>query len=190
MGSIMIVSSSPKGTALLVELLKAQDLTSLTPVTSGGEARRKLVQDEFEMVIINTPLSDEFGQELAYFITERTEAGVIMLVKSELMEDIGLQAEDYGVFVVEKPIGKSLFYQAIKLVITSRRRMLGLKKENLKLQNKIEEIRLVNRAKCVLIEYLNMSEEQAHKYIEKQAMDRRTSRKSIAENILKVYRDS
>lgn len=187
MGDVLIVSSSPKGVALLEELLKAGQMNKITSAGSGSEARRRVAQSEFEMVIINTPLTDEFGDELAFFVTDRTSAGVIMLVKNELVDDIALKVEDYGVFIVEKPIGKALFYQAIKLVTASRRRMLGLKKENLKLQSKIEEIRLVDRAKCTLIQYLNMSEEQAHKYIEKQAMDRRTTRKNVAESILKVY---
>ena len=39
--------------------------------------------------------------------------------------------------------------------------------------------------KCILVEYLRMSEQQAHRYIEKQAMDMRTSKRNIAENILK-----
>lgn len=64
---------------------------------------------------------------------------------------------------------------------------MGLKSENQRLQKQIEEIRLVNRAKCVLIQYLSMTEPQAHRYIEKQAMDLRTPRREIAERILKTY---
>ena len=45
----------------------------------------------------------------------------------------------------------------------------------------------MDRAKCVLIQYLNMTETQAHRYIEKQAMDLRTTRRQIAEGILKTY---
>ena len=65
--------------------------------------------------------------------------------------------------------------------------MAGLRQENVKLQSKIEEIRLVDRAKCALIQYLSMTEEQAHHFIEKQAMDMRTTKREIAEGILKSY---
>ena len=64
---------------------------------------------------------------------------------------------------------------------------MGLRNENFKLQSKIEEIRLVNRAKCVLIQYLKLTEPQAHRYIEKQAMDTRQTKKDVAEKILKTY---
>jgi len=51
----------------------------------------------------------------------------------------------------------------------------------------MEEVRLISRAKCVLIQYLNMNEAQAHKYIERQAMDMRIAKKAVAENILNTY---
>ena len=70
---------------------------------------------------------------------------------------------------------------------SAQRRVRGLKKENAKLQNKIVTIKKIDRAKCALIQYLNMSEEQAHKYIERQAMDRQVTREKIAESILKMY---
>ena len=62
-----------------------------------------------------------------------------------------------------------------------------LQRENVKLQQKIEEIRLVDRAKCCLIQYLNMTEAQAHRHIEKQAMDTRRTRREVAEGILQTY---
>lgn len=75
----------------------------------------------------------------------------------------------------------------LKLITATRRRLLGLKHENIKLQKKIEDIRLVDRAKCVLIQHLSLTEQQAHRYIEKQAMDRRISKPEVAQGILNTY---
>ena len=55
------------------------------------------------------------------------------------------------------------------------------------LEEKMGEIRLVNRAKWLLISELKMSEPDAHHYIERQAMDCCVSKKEIAENIIKTY---
>ena len=49
------------------------------------------------------------------------------------------------------------------------------------------EIRLVNRAKWVLIDQEKTSEPEAHRFIEKQAMDRCVPRRVIAEAILQEY---
>ena len=187
MENALIVASSDKGSNSLSELLREEAIRNITHVSNGGEARRILLEKEFELVIISAPLSDEYGHELALWITESTAAGVILLVKRELADSVSSRVEDYGVFVVEKPIARELFYQALKLVKASQRRISGLKRENTKLQNKIVAIKLIDRAKCVLIQYLNMSEDQAHKYIEKQAMDRQLTREKIAESILKMY---
>ena len=62
-----------------------------------------------------------------------------------------------------------------------------LMEENKKLKNKIRDIKLIDRAKLTLIQYLNMSEEESHRYIEKQAMDRRITKVEVAKNILKIY---
>ena len=51
----------------------------------------------------------------------------------------------------------------------------------------MQEIRVGNRAKWMLIERLQMSEADAHRYIEKMAMDRCVSRREIAEGIIKTY---
>ena len=94
---------------------------------------------------------------------------------------------DDGVLTVAKPVSRHLFYQAVKLLEAVQVRWRKLEKENRKLQVKLEEIRIVARAKCILMEYLNMSEGDAHRYIEKQAMDLRTTKKTVAENVLKTY---
>ena len=101
--------------------------------------------------------------------------------------DISPDIEDAGVFVLPKPVSPEFFYQAVKLLIASRKRVQVLENENVKLQKKIDEIRLIDRAKCILIQYLQMTEPQAHKYIEKQAMNLRQSRLQTAESILKTY---
>ena len=51
----------------------------------------------------------------------------------------------------------------------------------------MEEIRIVNRAKCLLISELKMTESEAHRYIEKNAMDNCIPKRKAAENIIKIY---
>ena len=59
-----------------------------------------------------------------------------------------------------------------------------LRQENDKLRDKIAQIRLVDRAKCYLIEHKGMSEAEAHRMIEKTAMDTRRDRAEVAAEIL------
>jgi len=187
MGSVLIVSSSDKGIDFLSELLKQHEFSEITTVKNGGEARRLITLKDYELVIINAPLRDESGEELSLMITDVSIAGVILIVKSEIADEVSSKVENFGVFVLSKPLSRQILFQTLKLMSAARRRLLGLRCENVQLQKKIDDIRLVDRAKCVLIQYLNLTEPQAHRYIEKQAMDRRISKRQVAEAVLNTY---
>lgn len=187
MESALICSGTDKGRAFLAELLRANLFTEITTVQSGAEARSLLIQKDFELIIINAPLTDESGEGLSIRAADISLAGVLLIVKAENADDVFAKVEDYGVVVLPKPFSRAMFFQTLKLMAATRRRMLGLQRENEELQKKIETIRLVDRAKCVLIQHLNFTEPQAHRYIEKQAMDRRISKREVAEGILKTY---
>ena len=76
---------------------------------------------------------------------------------------------------------------ALDLMAGARERLRKLEKKTLSFEEKMEEIRLVNRAKWLLISELKMDEPQAHRYIEKQAMDRCISKREVAAEIIRVY---
>ena len=70
---------------------------------------------------------------------------------------------------------------------SARERLRKSVKKALSIEEKMEEIRIVNRAKWLLISELKMDEQGAHRYIEKQAMDRCISKRIVAEEIIKTY---
>ena len=187
MESMLIVSSMEKAKSLLCEWAKTGSVSQVYTADSGSEARQWLIDNECDLLVINAPLRDEFGHELALMASESTTAGVVLLVKSELFDEIADKVEDAGVFMVEKPLNCTLYFQALRLASASTHRIRGLQSENEILKKKIEEIKLVDRAKRVLMQYLSMNEPQAHRYIEKQAMDMRMSRMEIAQSILRTY---
>lgn len=186
MDSAMIVSGSEKSLEELCSILKSCGITQISIINNCAEARRGLVNGEKSVIIINTPLADEFGTGFALYAT-RTNAGIVMLVRAELAEEIAYKVENDGVIVVPKPLQKASLVQAVRLAVSTHRRIMGVKNENLQLQRKLEEMKVIDRAKCLLIQCLSMTEPQAHRFIEKQAMDMRISKTSVAEGILKTY---
>ena len=167
MERILVVSSTDKSHAMLAQFLVSCGVQSqLYRAKAGSEARRALVDGEFDLVLVNTPLPDEFGHELAQLAAGETTAGVILLAKAEIADSVAEKVEDDGVFVVPKPLSRVLFMQALRMTRAARSRLSGLQNENRRLQKRIEDIRLVDRAKCLLIECCGMSEPEAHSYIE------------------------
>ena len=65
--------------------------------------------------------------------------------------------------------------------------MRRLEKRSVSLEDKMAEIRLINRAKWLLISNRGMSEPDAHRFIEKQAMDRSMTRRQIADEIIHAH---
>ena len=122
---------------------------------------------------------------LAIYAARNPLTSVILMVQNERVDEMCKKVQEYGVMVLAKPIDEQLFTQTLNLMKAARYRMAVLKKENDDLQSKIEEIKLVDKAKCILIERFQYSEQTAHRAIEKKAMDRRMSRKEIARTIIK-----
>lgn len=187
MDSILIISSSKKGTTFFTEVLSQNSYEEIVTVTNGGEARRLLVEREFDLCIINAPLIDEFGDEFAKNIVSNGIGQVILIVNINIYDEISNKVEEQGVITISKPMNRNVFWSALKLANATYNKISKLKKENGKLLQKIEDIRMIDRAKFILIQYLNMTESEAHRYIEKQAMDMRTTKRIIAEGILKTY---
>ena len=183
----LMISGYEKGLDSVTSFLKACGCGSVAVISSGSEARRMIPHDDFDLILINTPLKDEFGHQLAVKLCESTCSGVILICKADLAEEMTNRTSDYGVCVVPKPLNKQELLQAIRMGSAFRHRLLGLQKENNKLRAKLEELRYVSRAKFLLITEQGMSEEAAHRYIEKSAMNTRRTRKEVSLEIIAKY---
>ena len=75
------------------------------------------------------------------------------------------------------------------MAAASYRRLNAVENENENLKRKLNELKLINRAKCLLIEKENLTEEEAHKKIERDAMRYRLSKVRIADEIINQYED-
>ena len=75
----------------------------------------------------------------------------------------------------------------VGILLSAREKLRKTEKKTLSIEEKMEEIRIVNRAKWLLIGELKLDEPEDHRYIEKQAMDRCVSKRVVAEEIIKTY---
>lgn len=183
---VLVVSSGDKIRDYFSGLLPADEYELVSHAHNAGEARRLLLSQCADIVIINAPLSDEFGTQLALDLSDSI-MGIMLVVKSEHFERITHLVEDSGVLTVARPNSRQSFYGALKLLTAVSARLAKMDRKNRTLQEKMADIRTVNRAKWLLIENLKMSESDAHYYIEKQAMDTRLSRREVAQGIIRTY---
>ena len=95
--------------------------------------------------------------------------------------------EEYGVLTLPRPCTAQQAFQTMKLLVATQQRLKALEQKTASLEEKMKEIRLVNRAKGLLMENLKFTEQEAHRYIEKAAMDNCKKKAEIAQNIINTY---
>ena len=186
--SVLLVSSSPKFNESMLALLPESRFYPVAAVSDVSSARRRLLESKHDIVIINAPLPDDFGTRLALCICENSGAGVLLFVKAEHYPDINGRVSPFGVLALPKPTTSQAVSQSLQLLCGTRERLRRMEQKTASIEEKMEEIRIINRAKLLLMEQLKMTEKEAHRFIEKQAMDRCVTRITIAQSILSTYK--
>ena len=182
--SVLIVSAAEK---LNTSLLPASRYQPVRTVSSVSAARRALGERSFDYIIINSPLPDDTGISFAENSASSGTSVVLMLVREDIEDEVRDEVVPCGVFTMAKPVSRALMSLALDWMESARERLRQSEQKTLSFEEKMEEIRLVNRAKWILISELKMDEPRAHRYIEKQAMDRCMSKRAIAEEIISTY---
>ena len=184
-----MVTPNPTDLDWFREDLAKLNIEEIAHSGTSSEARRYLIERTVDLLVINAPLSDENGLRLAVDTIGDKANQVILMVRREYAEDVAEKVEDYGIFTVEKPISHAAFWLALKLTSAAFNRTRIVINENDRLKKSLADIKLVNRAKCLLIEKLGLSEEAAHREMEKLAMDTRLEKAELAKRIIKQYED-
>ncbi|MDE6833175.1 MAG: ANTAR domain-containing protein, partial [Ruminococcus sp.] len=89
-----------------------------------------------------------------------------------------------GIITIGRPFNKTFLWQTIKTIEISMNRSYKLYEETVRLERKIDEIRLIDKAKFMLMQYRNMTEEEAHLFLEQYAMNNRKKKTTSASEII------
>ena len=183
---VLVAGGNEKLCELLSEILPKNEYAFLPPAKTAGEVRRLTMDRSVDLVILNAPLKDEFGIQLAQDLAENN-MGVLLLTGSDVFEQVSYRVEQSGVITLAKPTTKQSMYIALRALTALRSKLLQMEQKTKALQQKVADIHTVNHAKWLLIQHDNMTENEAHRFIEKQAMDMRLSRREVAESIIRIY---
>lgn len=177
----IIVVSGNKNIADSLELFFRESFNCNIRQIEKGENAREIINSDynFDLAVINVPLPDESGLKLAEYIIENSSASCMLLVKAENADNAREIVDKYGIIVIDKPFSKNQLYHTVKIVDTASRRFYSLYEQTVKLEKKIEEIRAIDKAKFMLMQYMKFTEDEAHSYLEQYAMNKR-KKKSIA----------
>lgn len=188
MEKALIVASSEKGRSVISSLMRAENsATSISTAENAPAARRMILDEEWDTIIINSPLAGDDAEALAKMAVTSSNASVLLLLRSDFLADTIEELSGLSILIVEKPLIPQLFFQSLHLAASFKAKCMSLIEENKRLSAKIEEMKFIDRAKCALIEHEHLSEAEAHRKVEKEAMDNRISRREAAVAILRSY---
>lgn len=181
--SVLLVSRDNKIVTQISAFLVAP-LFELTTTSDFNEARRLVTERSFNIIIADS--GDGYDTDFAINVAD-SYSTILLLVPNEHFDEISYRVEGYGILTITKPFEPFYFYNMVKIAIAVQYKVQVLSSQTTKLKVKMEEIKQVNRAKMLLMSNMNMSEQEAHRYIEKEAMDRGMKRTAISEEIIKTY---
>ncbi len=187
MKKALLVCRPEQNVAQLRELLVSEGCEKISAAFSAYGAEEAVHGGEFDLICINAPLVDENGIDLSRRLAEATKAVVVILVPQKNLKELGELLAPCGVLAAAKPLNRQLFHLMLSFAAGMRSRFIAAGEETERLKGMVEDIKIIDRAKLLLVSCLNMSEEQAHRYLEKQAMDLRTAKVDVAKQVIQTY---
>ena len=180
---VLLVTKDTKLSSLISAML-IQPLFETCVISDFNEARRRIAERTYNFILAD--YADGAGADFAIDNSDLTST-IMLLTPTELFEQVSYRVEAYGIITLPTPFDQFYFYSMIKTAIAVQYKVQILSSQTTKLKVKMEEIKLTNRAKMLLMQHLNMTEAEAHRYIEKEAMDRGLKKTAVSENIVKMY---
>jgi response regulator NasT len=168
----------------LVEMLREEGYDVVGEAADGQQAVELAVELRPDLVIMDVKMPRRDGIDAASEIAEKRIAPVVILTafsQRELVE----KARDAGAMAyLVKPFSKADLMPAVELAASRFGEISALESEIVDLQDRLETRKLIEKAKGILMESQSLTEPQAFKWIQRAAMDRRTTMKAVAEVVI------
>ena len=186
--TIVIVDDEPITRMDTREILEANGYDVVGEASDGFEAIEvcKKYNPSLVLMDIDMPLLD--GIKASKVLTkEKLVGGLILLTAFEDKKYIEM-AKEVGAFgYMIKPVNEKVFIPTVEMCLSKAEEFDELKKDYDKINNKLNDRKLIEKAKGILVKQLNSNENDAYNRIRKLSMDRRTTMAEIAKIIIVGY---
>ena len=183
-GAILVIAAKPRIQSSVRSALTAKYGRVLTAETVQ-EARRAVEREKIALMVIFSPLKDEEEIPRLFDMAERRGIAAGYIVGREIYGEAAYRLEGRNVFVVAYPLQMDQVLQLVSFLHQVQRRFWLVLSEQERLQRQVQDIQIACRVKCLLVEKREMTEEEAHHFIEQEAMNTGLSKREAALKILK-----
>ena len=170
----------------LVEMLREEGYEVVGEAGDGQVAVELAVELNPDLVIMDVKMPRRDGIDAASEIAAKRIAPVVILTafsQRELVE----RARDAGAMAyLVKPFSIADLVPAVELATSRFKEITALEREVTEMSDRLETRKLVERAKGILMEKQAMTEPEAFRWVQRAAMDRRSTMKAVAEIVIET----
>ncbi|VTR07695.1 Probable transcriptional regulatory protein pdtaR [Gordonia terrae] len=170
----------------LIEMLREEGYDVVGEAPNGQVAVELTESLSPDLVIMDIKMPVRDGIDAATEIAEKRLAPVVMLTAFSQRDFID-KARDAGAMAyLVKPFTKADLVPAIEVAVSRYQELKQLEREVATMNERLETRKLVERAKGLLMKKQALSEPDAFKWIQRAAMDRRTTMKAVAQVVVET----
>lgn len=183
---IVVADSDNKNREMISELLKKRGYIVYQATDSGGVLR--ISRSIFpHLVIMDTNLFGMNAYNTARII-EDDKVSSVVFITNNLDSAFYEKLKNMNLFAyIIKPIKPEQLYQTVEFSINNILKFIGLQDKIKQLETTLENRKKVDKAKGIVMKKLNISEDDAYKFLRKKSMDMCIPIDKVAEKIIKKY---
>ncbi|WP_184830101.1 ANTAR domain-containing response regulator [Jiangella mangrovi] len=168
----------------LIEMLGEEGYEVVGEAADGASAVRLAEEHRPDLVVMDVKMPVLDGISAAARIVEQRIAPVLILTAFSQRDLVERAREAGAMAYLVKPFSKADLVPAIEMALSRHEEITQLENEVADLNDRLETRKLVDRAKGILQTRYGLSEPDAFRWIQKAAMDKRTSMREVAKVVL------
>jgi AmiR/NasT family two-component response regulator len=167
----------------VVETLREHGFDVVAEVGDGALALAAVIEHKPDLVVMDIKMPNMDGLTAAEQMAEHKVAIVLLTAFSQ--KELVDRANQAGAMAyVVKPFTPNDLMPAVEIALSRHSQLIALEHEITDLNERFETRKLVDRAKGLLNEKMNLSEPEAFRWIQKASMDRRLTMQEVAQTVI------
>lgn len=182
--TILLVRGTAAEPAALSAFTAAQPDVQLQTISGLDEAGAALERLRPTLIVVQSDTPDAQELRRCAELAEGAEAVFLLLVRQEAYGAAWRFLQKRGVCVMTWPMEQTILAQTLRNLLLLKKSMQA---QTDQLRSQLQDLKRIQKAKGLLMRQLGMTEQDAHRWIEKAAMDRCVKKREIAETIIRMY---
>lgn len=187
---IVVVDDDPIIREDVIDILQSSGYKVIGHAKDGFSAIKVCRELRPDIVIMDVDMPDLDGIKASKIIKKEDIAGGVVFLTGRDDDECFENAKSIGAFnYIIKPIDEKAFIRTVDMALSKVMEFNELKADLKSVNNKLNERKIIEKAKGILIKQLSISEDEAYKKIRNLGMEKRISMAEISEVIVLSYEE-